>query len=164
MKTCIFLLAVIFSINSNAQISLSQMNGIKVNTTLTEVEKVIGQQIELKGGANNQDFSTTVKNKGIDFELSFINPCVADEKPCYMLEEIATVSTQIKTSEKVGVGSHLNDLKKAYKKYDSKKNYFTGMSEYKDGFFIRDDKKGMVLFFDLKENKVTKIILSYFPA
>lgn len=164
MKISLFLFAVILSIHSNAQILLSQMNGIKVNITLTEVEKVTGQQIEIKGGATYQDFSTTVKNKGVDFELSFINPCMGEEKPCYILQGIATTSTHIKTPEKVGVGSHLNELKTAYKKYDSKKNCYTGMLEDRDGFYVRDNNRSLVLSFDLEEDKVTKISISYFPV
>lgn len=51
------------------------------------------------------------------------------------------LSLVIKTTEKVSVGSHLNELKKAYKKYDSNKNYYTGVLGGRDGFYVQDDKR-----------------------
>ena len=164
MRLILVVLAVMFGFNSHAQITLHEMNGITPAAGQEEVESVIGEKIEIPGDPDHPDFSTTVKRDGVAFELSFANPCAGEERPCYILQEIATVSTKIKTSERVGVGSSLEAVKKAYAAYNQKENCYTGMLEDRDCFYVRDNEKGVTLYFDVTENKVTKIGLFYFPA
>ena len=167
MKTTlsIFLFAAIFSLN--AQISTTRMNDLKLGMSLSETESLVGQSLELT--KEDWIYETKITNKGVDLKLFFTENQDENGMTNYSLYEIETTSPNIKTLSKIGIGSSLDDLWKAYKNYsisiwkiwDDKTEKY---SETERIFHLQDLETSTVLYFYLKNDKIYKISLNYFEG
>ena len=166
MKTQILLIALLFSILLPAQITESGMNGLKLNQTLQETEKITGQKINLKLSEEDWGHSASLKVKDADLKLIFINSNFDEGKPNYILFRISTQSTKIKTENGVGVGNTLDELWNAYKNHSISiwKDWAKEELKTKDNFRIftvqtslDNESASSEISFYLKNNKVYKV-------
>src|SRR5690554_4673170 len=112
LSTLFFLLSLSFSM---AQISTTRMNDINVRAKLSEVETILGKNLELSKKENDWLYTTTVNHKGAELHLSFMDYHDELEGTVFLVFLISTESNSLKTLSNLGVGSSLEDLWKAYK-------------------------------------------------
>ncbi len=166
----ILLLFLLFMIQfSFGQISTTRMNEMRIKSTLPEVEKALGQKLEISKKLDDWLYKVTVNDKGSEFELSFTEYTDENGKQIIELYEITTKSTSIKTLSKLGVGSSLDDLWKAYKNYnisiwnswDEKTEKYSTTERI---FQLHDYDAGTALYFQLRNGVVYEISLSFFEG
>lgn len=169
MKKYLFSLFLVVASLSFAQISTQRMNDIRLRTKLSEVEKTVGQKLELAKKMDDWLYKTTVSHKGAELELGFNQFTDENGQVRIELYEISTTSTAIKTLSKVGVGSSLDDLWKAYKNYsvsiwstwDEKTEKYSTTERV---FQLNDNDEGNALYFYLRNGVVYQIILTFFEG
>ena len=166
MKIQILLIALLFSILLPAQITESGMNGLKLNQTLQEIEKITGQKINLKLSEEDWGHSASLKVKDADLKLIFINSNFDEGEPNYILFRISTNSSNIKTAKGMGVGNTLDELWNAYKEGSISiwKDWAKEELKTKDTFRIfivqassNNESVPSEISFYLKNNKVYKV-------
>lgn len=169
MKTTFSILLLTAFFLLNAQISTTRMNDLKLGMSLTEAETVLGKALELTKGENDWGYVTKVTHKGAEFSLRFVENQNEGGMTYYSLNDVETTSTQIKTLSKIGIGSSLDDLWKAYKNYSI--SIWKGWDENAEAysttervFQLQDSDASTVLYFYLKNDKVYKIALNYFEG
>jgi hypothetical protein len=165
MKKILPLAFFIFSISASAQISTTRMNEMRLNNTLAEVEKALGKKLEIAKKVDDYFYTIKINDKGSDFNLSFIENSDENGRTYYSLYEISTKSTQIKTLSKVGIGSSLDDLWKAYKNYNINlwNNWDEKTEKYSTKertFQLSDFDAGTVIYFELENDKVVGVTIS----
>lgn len=147
-----------------AQISTTRMNEMRLNNTLQQVEKALGQKLEITKTGDDWLFYVKVTDKGADFTLGFLESINESNSNELVLYEIKTNSSEIKTLSKLGVGSSIDDLWKAYKNYNI--SVWQMWDEIEDSnsktdrvFNIQDHDAGTSLYFYLRNNKVYEIVI-----
>lgn len=169
MKKTFTILLFAASLVLSAQISTTRMNDLKLGMSLSEVESTLGKPLELTKGENDWGYVTKISNKGAEFSVRFIENQNESGMTYYSLYEVETTSAAVKTLSKVGIGSSLDDLWKAYKNYsisiwkswdDKSENYSTNERVFQ----LQDMDASTVLYFHLKNDKVYKISLNYFEG
>lgn len=147
-----------------AQISTTRMNEMRLNNTLQQVEKALGQKLEITKTGDDWLFYVKVTDKGADFTLGFLESINESNSNELVLYEIKTNSSEIKTLSKLGVGSSIEDLWKAYKNYNI--SVWQMWDEIEDSnsktdrvFNIQDHDAGTSLYFYLRNNKVYEIVI-----
>lgn len=169
MKTLFTTLLFSLAFLLNAQISTTRMNDLKLGMSLSEVESLLGKPMELTKGENEWGYVTRISHKGAEFSVRFVENQNESGMTYYSLSEVETTSSAIKTLSKVGVGSNLDDLWKAYKNYsisiwkmwdDKSESYSTNERVFQ----LQDNDASTVLYFYLKNDKVYKISLNYFEG
>lgn len=147
-----------------AQISTTRMNEMRLNNTLQQVEKALGQKLEITKTGDDWLFYVKVTDKGADFTLGFLESINESNSNELVLYEIKTNSSEIKTLSKLGVGSSIDDLWKAYKNYNI--SVWQMWDEIEDSnsktdrvFNIQDHDAGTSLYFYLRNNKVYEILI-----
>lgn len=169
MKTTISILLFIGFVFSNAQISTTRMNDLKLGMTLSEAESKLGHPLELSKGEDEWGYTTKITHKGAEFQVRFIESQNENGMTYYSLYEVETTSSSVKTLSKIGIGSSLDDLWKAYKNYSI--SIWKSWDEKADGysnteriFQLQDNDASTVLYFHLRNDKVYKISLNYFEG
>lgn len=166
MKKTFTILLFVASLALSAQISTTRMNDLKLGMSLSEVESKLGKPLELTKGENDYGYVTKISHKGADFSVRFIENQNESGMTYYSLYEVETTSSAVKTLSKVGIGSSLDDLWKAYKNYsisiwkmwDEKTESYSTQERV---FQLQDNDASTVLYFYLKNDKVYKISLNY---
>lgn len=169
MKKAFTILLFAASIALSAQISTTRMNDLKLGMSLSEAESKLGHPLELSKGEDNWGYTTKISHKGAEFQVRFIENQNENGMTYYSLYEVETTSSAVKTLSKIGVGSSLDDLWKAYKNYsisiwkmwDEKTE---GYSNTERVFQLQDNDASTVLYFYLRNDKVYKISLNYFEG
>lgn len=169
MKKTFTILLFTASLTLSAQISTTRMNDLKLGMSLSEVESSLGKPLELTKGENDWGYVTKISNKGVEFSVRFIENQNENGMTYYSLYEVETTSASVKTLSKVGVGSSLDDLWKAYKNYsisvwkgwDEKTEKYSTTERV---FQLQDNDASTVLYFYLKNDKIYKISLNYFEG
>lgn len=154
---------------SFAQISTTRMNEIRIKNTLSEVEKALGQKLEISKKLDDWLYKVTINDKGTEFQLSFTEYTDESGKQIIELYEVSTQSKSIKTLSKLGVGSSIDDLWKAYKDYnisiwnswDEKTEKY---STTERTFQLHDYDAGTALYFQIRNGVVYEISLSFFEG
>lgn len=154
---------------SIAQISTTRMNEMRLNNTLQQVEKALGQKLEISKTGDDWLFYVKVSDKGADFTLGFLESINESNSNELVLYEIKTNSSEIKTLSKLGVGSSIDDLWKAYKNYNI--SVWQMWDEIEDSnsktdrvFNIQDHDAGTSLYFYLRNNKVYEIVIGVYEG
>lgn len=152
-----------------AQISTTRMNEMRLNNTLQQVEKALGQKLEITKTGDDWLFYVKVSDKGADFTLGFLESINESNSNELVLYEIKTNSSEIKTLSKLGVGSSIDDLWKAYKNYNI--SVWQMWDEIEDSnsktdrvFNIQDHDAGTSLYFYLRNNKVYEIVIGVYEG
>lgn len=152
-----------------AQISTTRMNEMRLNNTLQQVEKALGQKLEITKTGDDWLFYVKVTDKGADFTLGFLESINESNSNELVLYEIKTNSSEIKTLSKLGVGSSIDDLWKAYKNYNI--SVWQMWDEIEDSnsktdrvFNIQDHDAGTSLYFYLRNNKVYEIVIGVYEG
>lgn len=169
MKSIFSILIFSAFLSLNAQISTTRMNDLRLGMSLTEVESALGKPLELTKGENDWGYVTTVSHKGADFFVRFTENQNESGMTYYSLYEVETTSIAVKTLSKIGIGSSLDDLWKAYKNYsisvwkgwDEKTEKYSTTERV---FQLQDNDASTVLYFYLRNDKVYKISLNYFEG
>lgn len=169
MKKTFTLFLFAASLALSAQISTTRMNDLKLGMSLSEVESKLGKPLELTKGENDYGYVTKISHKGADFSVRFIENQNENGMTYYSLYEVETTSSAVKTLSKVGIGSSLDDLWKAYKNYsisiwkmwDEKTEAYSTQERV---FQLQDNDASTVLYFYLRNDKVYKISLNYFEG
>lgn len=169
MKKSLFLLLLLISVISFAQISTTRMNEMRLNNTLQEVEKALGKKLEIAKKVDDYYYTIKINDKGSDFELSFVETTDDNGRTIYLLHQIVTKSSNIKTLSKIGVGSSLDDLLRAYKNYtisiwSSWDEKTEKTSKTNRTFQLSDHDFGSVIYFELVNDKVTEVTLGIFEG
>lgn len=169
MKTFISFFIFAVMISTNAQISTTRMNDLKLGMSLSDAEGVVGKPFELSKGENDWGYVTTISHKGAELKVMFTENRNENDMVYYSLYQIETTSSNIKTLSKIGVGSSLDDLWKAYKNYSISvwKSWDSDNEKYSDNervFQLQDNDASTVLYFYLRNDKVYKISLNYFEG
>lgn len=169
MKKTFTILLFAASLALSAQISTTRMNDLKLGMSLSDVESSLGKPLELTKGENDWGYVTKISHKGAEFSVRFIENQNESGMTYYSLYEVETTSSAVKTLSKVGVGSSLDDLWKAYKNYSI--SIWKGWDEKSESystqervFQLQDMDASTVLYFYLKNDKVYKISLNYFEG
>jgi hypothetical protein len=165
MKKLLTLTIFALSLTAFSQISTSRMNEMRLNNTLAEVEKALGKKLEIAKKVDDYFYTIKINDKGSDFTLSFIENSDENGRTYYALYEISTKSANIKTLSKIGVGSTLEDLWKAYKSYtisiwnnwDEKTEKYSTKNRT---FQLTDLELGTVIYFELENDKVVSVSIS----
>lgn len=161
----ILILLTSFMISSQAQISISGMNGIKINQTKTEVEKLLGNKLELKPDANGYNYFTEIIKDGVPLRLSFVKYDDEKEGSVYELYSISTESDKIKTLSGIGTGNSLEDLWNTYKDNYNISLYFyydedqEQIDKGKRAFVLSGINEDTIIYFYLKANKIYRIVV-----
>ena len=166
MKSILFSIIIIAASNCFAQISTTRMNDFRLRASLADVEKSVGHKLELAKKMDDWLYKTTVTQNGAEIELGFNQFTDENGQVRTELYEISTKSSAIKTLSKVGVGSSLDDLWKAYKNYsisvwstwDEKTEKYSTTERV---FQLNDNDEGNALFFYLRNGIVYQILLSF---
>lgn len=152
-----------------AQISTTRMNEMRLNNTLQQVEKALGQKLEITKTGDDWLFYVKVTDKEADFTLGFLESINESNSKELVLYEIKTNSSEIKTLSKLGVGSSIDDLWKAYKNYNI--SVWQMWDEIEDSnsktdrvFNIQDHDAGTSLYFYLRNNKVYEIVIGVYEG
>ncbi|MET3732432.1 hypothetical protein [Moheibacter stercoris] len=152
-----------------AQISTTRMNEMRLNNTLQQVEKALGKKLEITKTGDDWLFYVKVSEKGADFTLGFLESINESNSKELVLYEIKTNSSEIKTLSKLGVGSSIDDLWKAYKNYNI--SVWQMWDEIEDSnsktdrvFNIQDHDAGTSLYFYLRNNKVYEIVIGVYEG
>lgn len=169
MKKFFTLAFLTFSLAAFAQISTTRMNEMRINNTLAEVEKALGRKLEIAKKVDDYFYTIKINDKGSDFNLSFAEMVDDQGRTYYALYEISTKSPNIKTLSKIGVGSSLEDLWKAYKTYNI--SIWNSWDETPDKystknrtFQLSDYDAGTVIYFELENDKVIEVTLSLYEG
>lgn len=164
MKQLFSGLLLFMAISVWAQISTTRMGDLYIETTKSEIEKKIGQKIQLT--ERKSDFRTgydaVVTHKGVSYQLYFVsNPGGPAGEGGYLLSEISTQSTQIKTISGMGVGNTLDELWKTYKNYNiAVTDYYLNDGDQTERVFeFLDSDTVTTLAFHFKNGKVYKVSL-----
>ncbi|SMC51202.1 hypothetical protein [Moheibacter sediminis] len=169
MKKTFTILLFAASLALSAQISTTRMNDLKLGMSLSEVESSLGKPLELTKGENDYGYVTKISHKGAEFSVRFIENQNESGMTYYSLYEVETVSSAVKTISKIGIGSSLDDLWKAYKNYSISvwKGWDENTEKYSTTervFQLQDNDAATVLYFYLRNDKVYKISLNYFEG
>ena len=100
-----------------------------------------------------------IELNGIKYHISYYKNLKTKQFEVYT---VSSVSAQLSTLSGIKIGSSLDDLWKAYKKYDISVQDIFEDDETKSvrAFAINDLDNGCTLDFYLKNNKVVKMVLS----
>ncbi|MBA5628541.1 hypothetical protein [Moheibacter lacus] len=166
MKANLLFFCLLWISYTNGQISTTRMNDIRINSSLSEVETAVGQKLELSKKLDDWLYTTTVNQKGSEIELGFTQYTDENGQNTTQLYEIKTKSSNIRTLSKLGIGSSLDDLWKAYKNYNvSIWNAWNPDTEKYSTtervFQLNDNDAATALYFYLRNGKVYEIVLSF---
>lgn len=153
----------------SAQISTTRMNDLRLGMSINETESLLGSPLELTKSENDWGYTTKISHNGTDFTIRFVENTNENGATDYGLYEIETTSTNIKTLSKIGVGSSLDDLWKAYKNYSISiwKSWDERTESYSNTervFQLHDNDTATTIYFHLRNDKVYKILVTYFEG
>lgn len=166
MKTTLSLLLAFLFYQSAAQITISRMNNLKLETQIGEVEKILGQKLEPKGSEDNWVKHTEVISNGVPLRLGFVS--LWDDKAdaeVLKLWEISTISDQIKTLSGISVGDTMEELWDTYKNkfdisvwsvWDEKTQEYSKDEKY---FDLMEPEEISIVRFSLKNGIITEITI-----
>lgn len=167
MKKIINLFALLFSTFIFAQVSTTRINDFRLGMKKSELEKIIGKQINIKLEDGYPSGPTHVVYKGVVLEIFFNNSYddSGNQLNDYTIYSVSSKDKSLKTLSGIGIGNSLDDLIGKYKdnnieisdswdengKRVKTKRYFT----------INDYDAGTYLMFTLQNGKVIDIYTSY---
>ena len=180
MKQVILLTAFVFSScvgfsQNDLQVSLSGIGGVKLNMSITEVEKVVGQKINsrlLKGAEDYAMDTVSLNLKGVPLEIIFYNQYIEEKKFEVSVYAITSSSPLCKTKSGIAIG---DDKMKIVTTYDTFymeiAPYFedVGNEQYKPSktrstITIHGQDENGIIIFNLTNNKVSSFIVSIFEG
>ena len=140
-----------------AQVNTSEINGIKLNMSVAEINAKFHQKISPKIGSTTDEpvNYTPLTISGVQYKIIFVEDFENPQK--LVVYSIATTDPKSKGKNAIGIGSTVAELKKAFAKqtvdYD------------KNRFEVRPKDLGnKILVFTLKNGKVSRIYVSIFAA
>lgn len=163
MKNLILLILFVSMPSLFGQISTTRMNDIYLQSTIPQVEKIVGHQLDFYESLGYAK-EVKVEHKGASFDLSFTEIYSQTSGDLYWgLSSISTTSKNIKTLSKMGVGNTYDDLLKTYRNFsdfsvtDGWDEETGEINKNKRIFSLNDE--GNILIFYLKNEVVYKISL-----
>ena len=150
---------------SFSQISTTRMNEMRINNTLPQIEKALGKKLEIARKVDDWLYTINISDKGSDLSLGFMESMDENDKTTFVLYEVKTKSTKIKTLSNLGVGSTLDELWKAYKNYnisvwqtwDEKTEKYSTTERV---FQLNDHDASTAIYFYLRNDKVYEIVVT----
>lgn len=153
-----FSLLLVTSGNAFSQINLNEMNGIKLDFTIKQVEKKTGQQLKLEGvedGYGGMNLQTTIIYKGIAYQLNFMSLEDENDLKSYGLNRISTRSGKIKTDVGICIGSTLKEVQNAYRIYRNKAGFV--IDHGPENLDLEDTTVEYYLIFDTENSHLLKM-------
>jgi hypothetical protein len=175
MKLLSTLPLVFFSFAAFGQTTTVTMAGIgdiKLGMKKAEFEKMLNQTFSLPHlTAKNEDYyqdTVHINYKGIDADVIFQKQYGENDKYDIAVWEIKSSSPQLKTKSGVGIGDDKYKIISTYEGYTiwimpEYENNYTVKSKTKSTIWLHGDN-GEVIVFNLDNNKVTAMRVTYFEG
>lgn len=167
MKNILFILALIVGITTQAQVSTTRINDIKLGMKLSELEKLTGQKFKLKlNEYGYPDGDLTIVSKGITYKVGLTQNGESNGVNNLTIYMIKSSDSSLKTLSGIKIGSTLDELLSKYKNlnieifdgYDEKTEKRTKAFRY---FNIEDYDNASILQFYLVNDKVVSFDVMY---
>ncbi|MCA4783117.1 hypothetical protein IF125_12775 [Empedobacter stercoris] len=167
MKNILFILALIVGITTQAQVSTTRINDIKLGMKLSELEKLTGQKFKLKlNEYGYPDGDLTIVSKGITYKVGLTQNGESNGADNLTIYMIKSSDSSLKTLSGIKIGSTLDELLSKYKNlnieifdgYDEKTEKRTKAFRY---FNIEDYHNASILQFYLVNDKVVSFDVMY---
>lgn len=141
------------------KVTTSKFGDISYEMTQKQVAALTPNKLALYDVNNPEMPEQDIELNGIKYHISYYKNLKTKQFEVYT---VSSVSAQLSTLSGIKIGSSLDDLWKAYKKYDISVQDIFEDDETKSvrAFAINDLDNGCTLDFYLKNNKVVKIVLS----
>jgi hypothetical protein len=175
MKLLSALLLGFLSLAATAQTTTVTMAGIgdiRLGMKKTDFEKLLNQSFSLPHlTAKNEDYyqdTIHINYKGIDADVIFQKQYSENDKYDLAVWEIKSNSPQLKTKSGIGIGDDKYKIISTYEGYTiwimpEYENNYTVKSKTKSTIWLHGDN-GNVIVFDLDNNKVTSMRVTYFEG
>lgn len=167
MRKIFFIAAFVVGIASQAQVSTTRINDVKLGMKLSELEKLIGQKVKVKLNENGYpDDDVTIVSKGVTYKVNLIGDGESTSLANFKIYTVKSSDSSLKTLSGIKVGSSLDELLSKYKNlnisiydgYDDKGEKRTKAFRY---FNIEDYDAGTLLQFKLVNDKVVSFDVMY---
>lgn len=169
MRVKLLIIFSLFMIISYSQVTSTGIGDIKIGMSLPELSKLTGMEVELLPDEGFGEIELSYKNVNYLVTITRIFDIASDNsKPSVF--SIETKDPSMKTTSGIGIGSSQEDIWNAYKNnsievwnhWDKKKEDYSSDARV---FSVLFDEENMnVIYFELENNKVTSITVSYNPS
>lgn len=174
MKLLSALLLGFLSLAATAQttVTMAGIGDIKLGMKKADFEKLLNESFSLPHlTAKNEDYyqdTVHINYKGIDADVIFQKQYSENNKYDIAVWEIKSNSPQLKTKSGIGIGDDKYKIISTYEGYTiwimpEYENNYTVKSKTKSTIWLHGDN-GNVIVFDLDNNKVTAMRVTYFEG
>ncbi len=141
------------------KVTTSKFGDISYEMSQKQVTALSPDKLALYDVSNAEMPEHDIELNGIKYHISYYKNLKNKQ---YEVYTISSISSKLSTLSGIKIGSSLDDLWKAYKKYDISVQDIFEDDETKSvrAFSINDLDNGCTLYFYLKNNKVVKMVLS----
>lgn len=167
MKKILFIAAFVVGIASQAQVSTTRINDVKLGMKLSELEKLTGQKFKLKlNEYGYPDGDLTIVSKGVTYKVGLTLNGESAGQETLTIYSIKSSDSTLKTLSGIKIGSSLDELISKYKNlnieifdgYDENTEKRTKAFRY---FNVEDYDAGTLLQFKLVNDKVVSFDVMY---
>lgn len=167
MKKIFIIAAFVVGITSQAQVSTTRINDVKLGMKLSELEKLTGQKFKIKlNEYGYPEGGITVVSKGITYKVELMQSGESNGVNNLTIYNVKSTDSSLKTLSGIKIGSTLDELVSKYKNlniqiydgYDENTEKRTKALRY---FNIEDYDSGSLLQFKLVNDKVVSFEIMY---
>ncbi|HWJ29510.1 MAG TPA: hypothetical protein VNS32_23425 [Flavisolibacter sp.] len=168
MRLFLTLLMISFVLFSHAQdntvmVTLNGIGDIKLNMKKAELEKLLGQKLNLKNLATKSDYNNSdtfhCRYKGMDMDIVLTKSFITDSKYDIVVDEITSNNPLLKTRSGIGIGDDKCKIINTYAGYlmtiepvyDDANS--TVISKTRSLIWLRGDTSAIIFYTD--NNKIT---------
>lgn len=172
LSTLLFSFLSFIAFAQTTTVTMSGIGDLKLGMKKTDFEKLVNQSFSLPHlSAKNDDYyqdTVHINYKGMEADVIFQKQYSENEKYDIAVWEIKSNSPQLKTKSGIGIGDDKYKVISTYEGYTiwimpEYENNYTVKSKTKSTIWLHGDN-GNLIIFDLDNNKVTAMHVTYFEG